>query len=40
MITIKEHTNTYWVVISTKDITSRHEDKLTTYPTQIAQFRY
>ncbi len=37
MPNIKEHVYTYWVVINTKDITSRHEDKLTTYPTQIAQ---
>ncbi len=39
MSIIKEHMYTYWVVIITKDITFRHEDKLTTYPTQIAQFR-
>ena len=37
---IKEHVYTYWVVIITKDISSHHEDKLTTYPMQIAQFRF
>ena len=36
---IKEHMYTYWVVIITKDITSCLEDKLTTYPTQITQFK-